>query len=173
MATSGRGRVVVGVHGSVGSRRALNQAVSIARERGWDLELVTAWPDADEVFIHDVPGHYMVARGRAEESQGEVLATLRDRRLEVTGSVVNARPAVALLDRCVGADLLVVGASRPERELERPGVAATLSRAAPCPVVIVPARDPAPAAVPAETGRTSRHRRTRGAKVRSVATPTG
>jgi nucleotide-binding universal stress UspA family protein len=171
---SGRGRVVVGVHGSVASRRALRQAESIARERGWDLELVTAWPDADEEFIHNIPGRYVVARGRAEDSQTEALSSLvSDRLAGVTGSVVNARPTMALLDHCVGADLLVVGAGRPERELERPGVAAACSRAAPCPVVIVPAFGTEPDVIPASTVPAARHRRARPAKARPVATSPG
>ena len=70
------GRVVVGVHGSRSSLRALRHAVHIALDRGWDLEIVTAWPDADDPLIHDVPGRYIAARGHAVESQREALATL-------------------------------------------------------------------------------------------------
>ena len=69
-------RVVVGVHGSPSSLIALRHAVGIAVDRGWDLEIVTAWPDADEPLIHDVPGRYIVARGRADECQRQALATL-------------------------------------------------------------------------------------------------
>ena len=53
------GRVVVGVHGSRSSLRALRYAAEIALDRGWDLEIVTAWPDADDPLIHDVPGRYI------------------------------------------------------------------------------------------------------------------
>jgi nucleotide-binding universal stress UspA family protein len=149
----------------------LQQAVSIARERGWDLELVTAWPDADEVFIHDVPGRYMVARGRAVDLQREALELLgQDPLADVTVSVVNARPAMALLDKSAGADLLVVGAGRPERELERPGVASTCSRGAACPVVIVPERGTMPVVARSEAVGTSGHTRPRRTKVRSAAT---
>ena len=53
------GRVVVGVHGSASSMDAVRWAAALARGQGWDLEIVAAWPDADDVFIHDVPGRFM------------------------------------------------------------------------------------------------------------------
>ena len=95
------GRVVVGVHGSESSRLAFEYAVDIARERGWDLEIVTAWPDADEVMIRDMPGRYIVSRGRALESQEDALASLDPDLAERTSTfLVNARPAQALIARC-------------------------------------------------------------------------
>jgi nucleotide-binding universal stress UspA family protein len=138
----GMGRVVVGVHGSSSSLRALRHAVDIARDRGWDLELVTAWPDADETLIHDVPGRYIAARGRAVESQRQALATLDPPTASsVATFLVNARPAPALIARCGGADLLVVGAGRPEAErIGRRSVGAECVEAAPCPVTVVPDR---------------------------------
>ena len=117
------GRVVVGVHGSPSSLIALRHAVGIAGDRGWELEIVTAWPDADEPLIHDVPGRYIVARGRAVECQRQALATLD---VAVASAVdtflVNARPAQALMSRCRDEDLLVVGAGRSQQER---GVAAS------------------------------------------------
>ena len=70
------GRVVVGVHGSRSSLAALRYAAKVALDRGWDLEMVTAWPDADDPLIHDVPGRYIIARGRALECQREALESL-------------------------------------------------------------------------------------------------
>jgi nucleotide-binding universal stress UspA family protein len=130
---------VVGVHGSRSSLIALRHAAGIALDRGWDLEIVTAWPDADDPWIHDVPGRYITARGHAVERQRQALATLE---LVVAGDVdtflVNARPAQALMSRCRDADLLVVGAGRPEEERGSRSVAAECVGAAPCPVTVVP-----------------------------------
>ena len=135
------GLVVVGVHGSSSSRRALQHAVGVARARGWDVEVVTAWPDADDVLIHAVPGRYIVARGRAGEQQSEALASLDPelgRRAQAV--LVNARPAQALLARSVDADLLVVGAGRSDRERGRQSVGTECVEAALCPVLVVPER---------------------------------
>jgi nucleotide-binding universal stress UspA family protein len=156
--------VVVGVHGSESSRRALQYAVGVAHDRVWDLEIVTAWPDADEVMIRDVPGRYIAARGRAWESQGEALAALdpvlADR---VSTFLMNARPAQALIARCAGASLLVVGAGRPGRERDRQGVGAECVKAAGCPVIVVPAREPVTNAAPdpLRWPRRQRHGRSR------------
>jgi nucleotide-binding universal stress UspA family protein len=140
-----KGRVVVGVHGSRSSLRALRRAVEISLDRGWDLVLVTAWPDADEALIHDVPGRYIAARGRAMESQREALALLGPVMApRVETFLVNARPVPALISCCTAADLLVVGAGRPEGERDRRSVGADCVEAAPCPVVVV-----------APTGRTA------------------
>ena len=133
------GRVVVGVHGSRSSLRALRHAVDIALDRGWDLDIVTAWPDADDPLIHAMPGRYITARGHAIECQQEALATLDPRvAADVETFLVNARPAEALIRRCEGADLLVVGAGQPESELGRPSVSAECVEGAPCPVTVVP-----------------------------------
>ena len=138
---AGCGRVVVGVHGSKSSRLAFEYAVGIARERGWDLEIVTAWPDADEVMVHDVPGRYIVSRGRrALESQKDALGSLDPALAERASTfLANARPEQTLVTRCTDADLLVVGAGRPDRERDRPGVGAECAKEARCPVTVVPA----------------------------------
>ena len=116
------GRVVVGVHGSESSRLAFEYAVDIARERGWHLEIVTAWPDADEVMIRDIPGRYIVSRGRALESQEDALASLDPDLAERTSTfLVNARPVQALIARCTDADLLVVGLAAPTGRARQAG----------------------------------------------------
>lgn len=156
------GLVVVGFHGSKSSSRALQQAVGIARARGWDVEIVTAWPDADDVLIHAVPGRYIVARGHAVERQREALASLDPVAVASIATVlVNARPAGALLARCADADLLVVGAGRPERERDRRGVGTECVEAALCPVLVVPARptEPGPTATPSRRERPQWHGR--------------
>ena len=153
------GRVVVGVHGSRSSLRALRYASEIALDRGWDLEIVTAWPDADDPLIHDVPGRYIAARGHAVECQREALATLiPELAAAVDTFLVNARPAEALISRCDEADLLVVGAGQPEWALRRRSVAAECLDAAPCAVSVVADPDADPVVDP-ETAQLQGHRR--------------
>jgi nucleotide-binding universal stress UspA family protein len=151
------GRVVVGVHGSASSLRALRHAVAIAADRGWDLEVVTAWPDADDPLIHDVPGRYIAARGRAMEHQRQTLSAVEiPPGVCVETFLANARPTQALLARCDDADLLVVGAGRPEHERARLGVAAECVQTAPCPVTVVPDPPAEPVRTLVPTGRASR-----------------
>jgi nucleotide-binding universal stress UspA family protein len=168
------GRVVVGFHGTEASLRALQQAVTVARDRGWDVDVVTAWPEADEVFVHDVPGHYMVARGRAMQWQDEALAALDPGDLpHVSTFLVNARPAVALLAMCDGADLLVLGKGHPEPEQREESVGAACSGAAPCPMVVVPTRDIEAAARRRDTRPGAQHRRGRRTGGRTHTLSTG
>jgi nucleotide-binding universal stress UspA family protein len=158
------GLVVVGVHGSPSALRALRHAARIALDRDWDLEIVTAWPDADDPFIHDVPGRYMVARGHAMDCQRQALAALASpEALRVETFLLNARPAQALIARCDDADLLVVGASRPGHRGDRRGVAAECVEAASCPVTVVP--DPSEQPV-RESGTTSLRRQERHGRAR-------
>jgi nucleotide-binding universal stress UspA family protein len=167
------GRVVVGVHGSESSRLAFEYAVDIARERGWDLEIVTAWPDADEVMIRDMPGRYIVSRGRALESQDDALASLDPDLAERTSTfLVNARPAQALIARCADADLLVVGAGRPDMERDRPGVGAECAHEAVCPLTVVPAPEPETSAPPDPQRPQLRHSRRRSRSSRRVGAST-
>jgi nucleotide-binding universal stress UspA family protein len=166
---------VVGVHGSRSSLRALRHAADIAQDRGWDLEIVTAWPDADDPLIHDVPGRYISARGHAVENQRSALATLDPAvAADVDTYLINARPAEALICRSEDAELLVVGAGQPESELGRPSVATACVEAAPCPVTVVPdaARTQPVQETPAEESpRHHLHGRRRGpqATTRSLA----
>jgi hypothetical protein len=132
------GRVVVGVHGSRSSLRALRYASEIALDRGWDLEIVTAWPDADDPLIHDVPGRYITARGHAVECQRQALATLDPGvAADIQTFLINSRPAEALVSRCDGTDLLVVGAGRPEQERVRRSVGAECAESVASPVTVV------------------------------------
>ncbi|MBF4765355.1 universal stress protein [Nocardioides islandensis] len=132
------GRVVVGVHGTEASRRALQRAATIARERGWGLEVVTAWPEADEALIHDVPGHYNAARGRAMRWQADAVAALDPSLLpRLSTYLVNARPAEALVARSADADLLVVGTAASTDAPDLPGVSGTCCREARCPTDVV------------------------------------
>ena len=134
----------------------------IALDRGWDLEIVTAWPDADDPLIHDVPGRYITARGHAVECQREALATLDPVvAADIETFLVNARPAEALIARCDDTDLLVVGAGQPEQERVRRSVGAECAESAASPVTVVPDPDAKPV-VESETHATCRAIRRQG-----------
>jgi nucleotide-binding universal stress UspA family protein len=162
------GRVIVGVHGSRSSLRALRHAVAIALDRAWELEIVTVWPDADDPLIHDVPGRYIAARGHAMESQQQALAALGPLIAPgVETFLFNARPAQALIARCGDGDVLVVGAGRPGGERARRSVGAECVEKAPCAVTVVPyplgnrGQDPETDEPPRHHERTRRPRATR------------
>ena len=88
-------------------------------------------------MVHDVPGRYIVSRGRALESQKDALGSLDPALAERASTfLANARPEQALVTRCTDADLLVVGAGRPDRERDRPGVGAECAKEALCPVTV-------------------------------------
>lgn len=135
------GRVVVGVSGSEASTAALAVALEIARTRGWTVDVVTAWPDLGAPLVHEAPGHYNDARGRAVEGLNRALARCG---VELDGPlarvwVENADPVQALVARSRGAQLLVVGA--PDRGVSQrsglPAVGDLCRRLVDCPTLVV------------------------------------
>lgn len=134
-------RVVVGVHESAPSVAALIWALRVATERGWEVQVVTAWPDADVPWIHEVPGHYCEARAHAETAQqAAMFAALR----AVPGapmpsvSVTNEPPAEALVTASRCASLLVVGEPEHLDAHRRVSLGRAVARRVRCPVVVVP-----------------------------------
>lgn len=134
-------RVVVGVDGSAGSKRALRWAADYAASTGAELHAVTAWTMPMTVGWAFRPSPEGVPERHAakvlESTIDEVFGSERPARLRET--IVGAHPAAALLEAARDADLLVVG-SRGHG-----GFAATMlgsvgsqcSRHAPCPVAII------------------------------------
>jgi len=137
--------VVVGVTGSEASAEALAWALDVADARGWTVDAVTAWPDLGEPFIHEVPGHYCDARGRAVAGLHTALSRCQDRaagaRIQVC--IDNADPIEALAARSRGAELLVVGASGAGRSHRRglPPVGESCRRVVGCPTIVVEVPD--------------------------------
>jgi nucleotide-binding universal stress UspA family protein len=136
--------VVVGVDGSGPSVRALIWALRLADQRDWTVEVVTAWPGADSVHVHDVPGHFSAPRQRAFAAQGAALTQAR----ETVGNgsaaralVVNAHPVEALAARGASARLLVTGSHadrrRPPGHRGRASIGQSLALLVRCPVVVV------------------------------------
>lgn len=134
--------VVVGVDGSEPSTRALAWALDVAATRGWAVEAVTAWPEADAVMVHDVPGHHSEPRHRAVTTQARTVETATRAVAavpELASVIVNSHPVDALLRRAADARLLVVGSHGGDRPLDRRHVPVdeTLALLSPCPVVVV------------------------------------
>jgi nucleotide-binding universal stress UspA family protein len=113
MSASGGGkpRVVVGVDGSEGSKKALRWAARQADLTGATLEAVIGWEyPAFYGWAPAIPEDVDLAgiAGQAlEQAIEEVFGA--DRPAGLTTRVVSRHPAVALVEASEGADLLVVG----------------------------------------------------------------
>jgi nucleotide-binding universal stress UspA family protein len=132
-------RVVVGVDGSSGSRRALRQAALEATAHDATLEVVMAWGLFDQPGGGSFDPHYDATRARG------ALQTIVDD--EVTPpqpdpvlQVVNDLPARALLEAADGAWMLVVGRRGLGgfQGLLLGSVSQQVVHHAACPVLVVP-----------------------------------
>lgn len=152
--------VVVGVDGSQPGTQALIWALREGAMLGWAVEVVTAWPEAGAVLVHEVPGHHSEPRSRAVLAQEQSLAhaTARvDPLPALARSVVNAHPVDALIAHAADARLLVVGSHGPgaSPDPHHASVGDTLTLLCACPVVIV--RPDASAQTPLEREESSSH----------------
>lgn len=138
-------RVVVGVDGSPAGREALAFGFAEAELRGGSVTAVCAWwdpsafPGPDRVPFADFEAMRKEASRRFEEAVAPWAAQYP--KVLVTTEFVGERPQRAVLDRAVGAVLLVLGdrgiGAVPEMILG-PVTQAALA-AAPCPVAVTPA----------------------------------
>lgn len=142
-----RTRIVVGVDGSEGSRRALTWAVEEAVVRGAVLEAVFVWQSPYDL-PRDFDFYYPVDEGELAEGASARLAEALDglagahTAVEVESVVLEGDPAEKLCQRADTADLLVVG-SRGRGAfagLLLGSVSAKSAHHARRPVVIVPSR---------------------------------
>lgn len=139
-------RIVVGIDGSQGARRALEWAVAEAKIRNAHLVVVHAWLEPAVVAV----GSVVTAGGvepdifeeSAERTMADVLGAVDTTGLPqgIESHVVAGAPARALLDAAEGADLVVVG-SRGRggfTGLLLGSVGQQVAHHASCPVVIIP-----------------------------------
>ncbi len=137
-------RIVVGVDGSVESAAALRWACREASLRGAVVHAV----HVREAHCHSLPGYAMPAQpGQqdcdnfdVEELAGKVKAEFAPD-VEVNGEIIDGLAARVLLERCAGADMLVLGTASDTAGAPRPAgpvIRACLRRAA-CPVVVISA----------------------------------
>jgi nucleotide-binding universal stress UspA family protein len=140
-------RVVVGVHGSLGSLQALRYAVSQARERDIPLVAVTAWvPPGGDIAERRSPSAYLRQVWREAACQ-RLLVAFEDalgglpQGVRLEPCVVRGDAAAVLVDVASHpGDLLVIGTGRRGRisRALRRSVARYCLAHATCPVVAVP-----------------------------------
>jgi nucleotide-binding universal stress UspA family protein len=134
--------VVCGIDGSAASQRALEWALQEARYRGCRLRVITAW-EWDGVEGMVAPATPAEARSQAEMIQRRALLAATEN-IDVSPPVerrlVRGRPAAALCNSSLDAELMVVG-SRGHSAVHDTFVGSTSQRVmrhAPCPVVVLP-----------------------------------
>jgi nucleotide-binding universal stress UspA family protein len=130
-------RIVVGVDGSAESAAALRWACREASLRGAEVHAVHAW----EAPCHSVASYAVPSQApvpSAETLWGTVLGEYASG-LQIRTEVTEGLAARVLLDRCAGADMLVLGTSSDmPGSLRAAGpVIRTCLRRALCPVVVI------------------------------------
>lgn len=146
------GRIMVGVDGSEGSRRALRWAAADAELRGWSIEAVAVWsnPYGGEMSLEFQAPYFrkdqLASRKKVEEQLTEAVsdAVAGLPTVTVHQVVVDGDPAEILCGRSANADLLVVG-SRGHGGFARlllGSVSSACAHHSGCPIVIVPAPHP-------------------------------
>jgi nucleotide-binding universal stress UspA family protein len=142
-------RIVVGVDGSAESAAALRWACREAALRGAEVHAVYV----REAHCHSLPSYAAPAQSSqsscddfsVEELASKVKAEFAAD-VEIKGEVADGLAARVLLERCAGADMLVLGTASDRPGASRPAgpvIRACLRRAA-CPVVVISAeREPA------------------------------
>ena len=143
MVVSGTRRVVVGVDGSAESVAALMWACREASLRDASVDAVLAV----EAACHRVASYAVPRPVTAQGSWGHARDVLRRAvahaialfpKLTVQAEIAEGLAARILLDRANGAEMLVLGRSRPGDGQQPPGpVVRACLRAAPCPVVAI------------------------------------
>jgi nucleotide-binding universal stress UspA family protein len=151
MARTPRTQIVVGVDGSAAAETAVRWAVREARLRHAAVRLVCAFHADTRLHAPYAPW----AWAREDEPRAAAQASLdRAARLVcaalppcwLVAELVDEPPARALLERAAGAEMLVLGTSRPPVQPGLPPlaigpVARVCLRRAPCPVVMVASGD--------------------------------
>jgi len=130
-------RIVVGVDGSADSAAALRWACREAAIRGAEVHAVHAW----EAPCRSAPSYAVPTQAVAPASDTLWGPLLGDDipRVQVRMEVAEGLAARVLLDRCAGADMLVLGSSTdlPGALRAAGPVIRTCLRRAPCPVVVI------------------------------------
>lgn len=154
-------RIVVGVDGSPGSVAALRWACREASLRGAEVHAVHVREEqCHSLASYAVPG--LAADDEVPVVIGDLVRTVQADQapgVPVRAEEADGLAARVLLDRCAGADMLVLGSAGDEPgELRSAGpvIRACLRRAS-CPVVVISAaQDPVPLREPAAAAAGSR-----------------
>lgn len=140
------GRIVVGVDGSEGSRRALDWALEEAAKRAATLEVVHAWTYPTGGELAGLP--WKLSRADFEKTARLVLEQAIAGSAPQAGAhiellLIEGQAVRSLLETANGADMLVVG-SRGRGGfggLLLGSVSQQCAYHAPCPIVIVPSAE--------------------------------
>jgi nucleotide-binding universal stress UspA family protein len=140
-------RIVVGVDGSEGGRRALRWAVHEALTRGGTVQAVTAWR-WDGIEMPPVAANPVSERQRAGETLDREIGALTTGErggVVIAAELVEGRPADVLTSAARDADLLVLGSHGHSRVWHTVlgSVSEECVRKASCPVVVLPVPHPA------------------------------
>jgi nucleotide-binding universal stress UspA family protein len=141
-------RIVVGVDGSPESAAALRWACREARLRGAEVHAVRAWEApqrgvASYAWSARVPLQSPNGATAAGEHLRQIVQEMAEPGLVIRVEVAEGLAARVLLDRAIGADMLVLGsANHPAMRGAGPVVRACVSHA-PCPVVVIGAEQAA------------------------------
>lgn len=147
-------RIVVGVDGTDGGRRALGWALHEAAARGGTVQAVMSWRwDTAEPTQPGDQTRQAAQRTLRAEVDAETGAVPALASVTVASEVVEGRAAEVLCDAAREADLLVLGSHGHDR-VYRTVLGSTAQECverAPCPVVVIPAtwQVPRRAATPA------------------------
>ena len=132
-------RIVVGVDGSAESAAALRWACREAALRGAEVHAV----HVREANCHSLASYAVPASPSAEDEVEEIWRAVAAEHgsVQVRTEVADGLAARVLLDRCAGADMLILGTVSDVPGASRsagPVIRACLRRA-PCPVVVISA----------------------------------
>ncbi|HSL59888.1 MAG TPA: universal stress protein [Acidimicrobiales bacterium] len=135
--------IVVGVDGSEESRRALAWALDAARRRGVAVRAVHTWHYPTWLLgggTDAAPGAPEEMEAAARGALDRALADADTTGVEVDAIVVQADPAVVLVDEAAGAAMVVIGrrGMGGVRRLLLGSVSSVVLHDAPCPVVVLP-----------------------------------
>lgn len=137
---SGSGFVVVGVDGSDHSHRAFDVALSVARQHGLDVKVISAFTEVGYEYIP--PDIYGMARKQAERVLEKLLSKADADEISITSMALEGDAAGVLISESQDASLVVVGKRGRSRFAGRflGSVSASVAAHARCPSLIVPDR---------------------------------
>lgn len=132
-------RIVVGVDGSEGGRRALRWAVHEAAGRGGTVQAVAAWR-WDEVDDDVIGSNAREQAAAMLDRELLALPPFQREGVSIAGEVVEGRAADVLAAAAADADLLVLGSHGTSRLMHTVlgSVSEECIGKASCPVVVVP-----------------------------------
>ncbi len=134
------GTVVVGVDGSENSERAFDFAVEVAQKFGYGLRVIAAYTEPGYEYLPE--NTQGLAQENAQSVINDLVATVHDAELGISGSTIEGDAAGALIKASEDAVLVVVGKRGRSRFAGRflGSVSASVASHAHCPTLVIPER---------------------------------